>query len=349
MSDITSDYDRASSNKFRLILPSDFRGASVLLINNKEEDFISCINKRNVGDLRIIEDIDMTEGKYRFDYVYMQTSGSAIKKQILSIKKIIKFCVFKFYIIISKTDTGPPDFIEKIYSYIYKLNLFDKPDQPAPSYHQHLNNELSQRFSIVKSIDYLPLLNSSSSCLVFEMRKLEDILVISGPSGVGKSYFLEKLANGTHFNDHFPAISLNEYKFLTSAELKVSEGLDLERVLLHYNITRSLDLDYFTYENEPAEIIERASNRIVYVLACPVNVLISRVRSRVNGKPFWSRRRRIANSLISQYSQQGMLKQLYVNWINYCKKKGAKILYIDVGSSDNFRVVSEKKALDIVD
>lgn len=80
----------------------------------------------------------------------------------------------------------------------------------------------------------------------------------------------------------------------------------------------------------------------------PRDLLTSRLREVLNcQQPPKRKLIKKTERLISEYSQPGRMRELYENWISFCKAHGFLVKYIDV-SSRQAKAVSEGEALNLV-
>ncbi|MBI2485369.1 MAG: methyltransferase domain-containing protein [Deltaproteobacteria bacterium] len=182
------------------------------------------------------------------------------------------------------------------------------------------------------------------------IRSIEALRFISGPTNVGKSEFVARLKSGDPEVSQLIGLNLKDgWRVMTASKLQSRPDGEVKKLVLEYDICRTILRRYGYYQYDPALTIKRvADEKTVYVLVCPVDSLVVRVREVLNSyqNPKGKHVRK-AERMIFEYSQPGRLRKLYESWISYCKANGFELRYIDV-SSRNVKSVTEKEALMLV-
>jgi SAM-dependent methyltransferase len=181
-------------------------------------------------------------------------------------------------------------------------------------------------------------------------RNLTALRFVSGPSSIGKSEFVRRLKSGDLEVSQLLDLNMQDgWQVMTALDLQKSPGVEVNKLALEYNICRPILRRYRDYEFDPALTIERvADKKTAYILVCPSEYLVSRVKEVLNS--YWlpmRRHKRRAERLIFEYSQPGRLRKLYDSWISYCKAHGFEVRYIDV-SSRKAKAITEELALKLV-
>jgi hypothetical protein len=179
------------------------------------------------------------------------------------------------------------------------------------------------------------------------MRRLDSLQVISGPSAVGKSVFIDRLGSEDPEVVDILGFTLKDgWQVVMAKDLKTSAGRQIDKLLLHYDIAKPVERSSRIHDDDPALIITRAVSKVVYVLVCPPEVLIERVQMRVKNSHN-SKNVQRAKLLVSEYSQPVRLRRFYEDWISYCQVQGCEIKYLDV-TSDKVKAITKDEAFELI-
>jgi SAM-dependent methyltransferase len=362
------------------IFPLDLKGASVLNIGCEEGFFCFEAKRRNAGrivgvgpddgylsaamelnellgtDIDFLRcDISDIEELGLFDYVLCLNSLHLAEDPRDFIHKLIRIAGRKLIIEIADLRLKMSNARHRLWRLL--LTLLPYSFQPSVlilgSDGRYLMTRkwiealFQNRYSDIERVEFLDSDSLNRHLVVATMRRLDSLQVISGPSGVGKSVFIDRLGSGDPEVVKILGFTLEDgWQLVMAKELKTSAGKEINKLLLHYDIAKPIERSYRIHDDDPALIITRAAAKMVYVLVCPPDVLIERVQRRVQNSRNQNHLKR-KEWLISEYSQPGRLHELYANWISYCKANLCEIKYIDV-SSTKVRTVIEEDALKLV-
>ncbi|MGH7807922.1 MAG: class I SAM-dependent methyltransferase [Thermodesulfobacteriota bacterium] len=202
----------------------------------------------------------------------------------------------------------------------------------------------------VESVDFASSELKHRYLTLVSMRKLAALHLVCGPTNIGKSQFVNRLESGDQ--DLRRLLDLNPgdgWRLMTATKLQARPEGGIEKLVLEYDICRTILRRYGEYEYDPALTIGRvADDKKAYVLVCCADSLIARVREVLDSYKNPARKHvRKAERMIFEYSQPGRLRKLYESWISYCERNSFELIYIDA-SSRNFKQITEDEALNLV-
>ena len=213
-----------------------------------------------------------------------------------------------------------------------------------------IKNLVQNQYCDIERVEFVDSELKHRYLALASMRKLSALRFISGPTNVGKSEFVNLLKSGDPEVCRLIGLNLQDgWQVMTASNLQTGAVEGVNRLVMEYDICRTILRRYGDYQYDPALAIKRvADKKTVYVLVCPVDSLVGRVRAALNSNQNPERKHyRKAERMIFEYSQPGRLRNLYEGWISYCKENGFELRYIDV-SSRNVKSVTEKEALLLV-
>lgn len=175
-------------------------------------------------------------------------------------------------------------------------------------------------------------------------RRVEHLVVVSGPTGTGKSTLIERLTM-RHPAAAFIAEATN---FAGGVGFQVANSgsmadlaHDETEVLFHYDLLRPWRRDARVYERDEAlHIIDGARRLDVVTLVASPRVVRQRLRDEFDklADPE-SRPGRRLRDVLSLYEDPARLTLRIEAWIDFCHHQGAKILFID--TTDGYRPLDE--------
>lgn len=365
------------------IFPLDLKGASVLNIGCAEGFFCFEAKRRNAGrvvgvdlddacltaaiklngalgtnieflrcDIR--SDINTVEGIGMFDYVFCLNSLHFVEEPIDFIHKLIRVAERKLMVEIADPRLKTPKTRHRFWRSLLTLlpHRFHPSVLILDSYGRYLMTRkwiegiFQNRYSSIERVEFLDSDGLNRHLVVATMRRLDNLRVISGPSGVGKSVLIDKLRSGDPNIVNILGFTLEDgWPLIMAKDLKTSAAIEIDKVLLHYDIAKPVERSSRIHDDDPALIITRAVSKVVYVLVCPPEVLIERVQMRVKNSHNSQNVQR-AKLLVSEYSQPVRLRRFYEDWISYCQVQGCEIKYLDV-TSDKVKAIAKNEAFEL--
>ena len=177
-------------------------------------------------------------------------------------------------------------------------------------------------------------------CSMQEIREksVNKLIVIAGPSAVGKSFLINRLQS-----DAFPQFSA-QLGITEPALWSVKTALDLEdihelqedRLIVHYDLTRPwkrrLHSGYM--EDQPLTILQAAIEITFITLLATPEILLARFFSRRGEHPVRGIFRLTSllkprhKDITRLYRNPSELLSLYIEWTNFCKKFSPKAHWI---------------------
>lgn len=182
------------------------------------------------------------------------------------------------------------------------------------------------------------------------IRNINDISIISGPTNIGKSTLIEMLKSGDR--DSFKLTGIDpdtNWSIMTASELQKTPNVEIEDLILEYDICRTILRRYGIFEYDPVFRLFRNSNlKTVYVLVCNREEYLRRVRECFNklSKPKKKDKEK-SQRMITEFSHAFKYAGIYLDWIDFCKSNGCEVKYID-SNTGSIRVIEEDEALSII-
>jgi len=168
-----------------------------------------------------------------------------------------------------------------------------------------------------------------------EKRRIRRMLVIAGPTSVGKSTFIEKLRDG-----EFPELEkelgfhdLKNWESQTGGSLMNLKQAKVDSMIFHYDFLRVHFRSERTPDRDPVMDVLGVADEITFItLTAPREVLLKRLHSSeiepkmVDGK-FKGNKRHVAIRDI--YSRPGGIDRQYRSWFDFVKTKSSRQYVVD--------------------
>ena len=363
------------------IFPADLKGASVLDVGCAEGFFSVEAKRRNAGKVVGVDinderlntakkiadilkyDIDYINANIteieelgKFDYVLCLNLLHHVKDPIHVIRSLNKVTDTKLILEVADLRIKFYDLTKELWIPLFRiLPSFLKPSVfMIDSRGKTLltKNWIKSYFdNVFCNIEKLEFKNSDRNnryVVICYKRQLDYLRIISGPSGVGKSHFINNSPSDRFTKNNVIDFNIDEsWTVMKAQTLERSSKENIRNLLLHYDIIRPVKRGYSSFDFEPAlSIINTAKNKKSYVLFCKPDVLINRVK-KVLGKSPKSRHIYRANFLINQYCNPEKIGRIYRNWINFCKTNNCEVEYINV-TDEKPQIVTEQIAFSLL-
>jgi hypothetical protein len=350
--------DRQPSESIDQFIPRDLEGASVLQIGNSEN--LSCLDdgRRNIGKTVTIADADVLDAQELgpFDYVLCwdlpyrdkniagiihRLIGSTRRKIVIRIPGPSARSALNFETASGADSAG----LWRRFCGMLRDAVLPAISRGRVSPDDRKAWKWAEDLLYVqrRDIDHFELIGPDRSgryTLAIFIRRLRNLALVSGPAGVGKSELVRRLISGRAEPSHLFEFDVTGCDVLSADRLDEHPELKSDSLILEYNIHRPYIHDLKTYEDDPAMTIMRtAEKKTVHVLICSKDVLIGRLLSRRGSQSHLARR-------LEDYSRPSGLKELYEQWIAYCKGNGWTMKYVDVTSE--IKLISEDEAKHVV-
>jgi len=161
--------------------------------------------------------------------------------------------------------------------------------------------------------------------------RIENLIIVGGPTAAGKSTLLKRLLN-QKICPIAAAIGMqtdNPWMGKTPSSLKETGQEKIENLLYHYDLLRPWGNDARTYEREQGlDVLDCARVRKVITLWCEPKTMRRRLEDELKTvKRHWHRQR--IKDVLDLYHDGKRLAERLLTWTDYCKHKGAQLLFID--------------------
>lgn len=287
----------------------------------------------------INDDFEQTELDRKFDVILCLNVLHHLFDPVGSIRKIIKmssgkilieYCPVSFREIF-KITKNPISAILSLFPVIY---LGDKKNKVLLRSYLFSDKALQRIFNLHTEL-FEPVKISNSpfkgrKILEANRRRIKHLLVVAGPTSIGKSTFCRKFLGGE--------IDLNEEINSTDWRLVHARKLDSitrnpENILFHYDLMRPWGTSMRSYNRDPSlDLFEVAEKISVVTLVCPQNALLDRHDAVVEKGSGANKRH---NKLQKNYRRQDFVDRWYRAWFDRLDRYKGKIVNSHVLVSDD--------------
>ena len=124
------------------------------------------------------------------------------------------------------------------------------------------------------------------------MVQTNQLIILAGPSGVGKSYLINKIKQGecSRLCKQLGMLNPSSWRYVGVPGLKKIHQPIIERLVLHYNLYDGFKHLHFCSSHVtlflPNELINNADTIIIVTLLVPRSILVKRLNSRLLKKFF---------------------------------------------------------------
>lgn len=287
----------------------------------------------------------------RFDVVLCLNVLHHLLDPVGSIRKIIKISSGKIVIEycpanfreIFKITKNPLSIFLSLFPVIY---LGDKKNKTLLRSYLFSDRALQRIFNLhTELFEPIRITNSpfkGRKILEANRRRIKHLLIVAGPTSMGKSTFCRKIMSGE--------VDLNEEINSTDWRLVHARKLDSinrnpENILFHYDLMRPWGTSMRSYNRDPSlDLLKVAEKISVVTLVCPQNALLERHGAVVDKGKGANKRH---NKLLKNYQRRDFVDRWYRAWFDRLDDYREKVVSSQVlVSSENYAPVSEEHVYD---
>lgn len=167
---------------------------------------------------------------------------------------------------------------------------------------------------------------------IAEKRRVDDIVVVAGPTAVGKTTLIDSVLEGREVpTREVLGIDPSRSWIMTGPTmLHRLEGTRLDGLIFHYDFVRPVFRSTKTHDrDETLEILETAEQLTFATLIAPPEVLRERLlKSEIQPMTRGGRYRGSARFLkiLRTYEDPARLRRMYDRWLAYCAGRGRQVI-----------------------
>jgi hypothetical protein len=162
---------------------------------------------------------------------------------------------------------------------------------------------------------------------------VDRLVVIAGPSGVGKTFLVNRLGNGPlmEFSKQLGITELGLWSHPWGQELEEAPDLEVDRLIFPYDLARLWKFEYRSGYSEDAllKILHTANDITVVTLWARPEIILRRFRERRRRKAYDTQckgkaiirmlyQRAFPPEVTKLYRNAADLQSLYHEWIRFC-------------------------------
>lgn len=183
-------------------------------------------------------------------------------------------------------------------------------------------------------------------------REIGHLVIVSGPTGSGKSTFLDRVSHG-HPTVRFAAEAAG---IRHAADYAVANGDGLAvlasrepKLLFHYDLLRPWRRDAGIHQrDEVLHVVDCCRRLTVITLVARPSALCRRLEAELDGlADSGSRSGRRLQEVLHLYSDTNRLVDRVAAWIDFCRGRGAELRFID--TSDGYCALTESRWREIIE
>lgn len=305
-------------------------------------------------------DIDIDEVVEQFDYVLCLNVLHHMRNPLVVLEKLIKIAREK--LIIEVATPGKHDrkklglgFIEAFYLRRAPVIFVDRSGRGRTGQKyfispQALENMLMTHRRVFATVSTEKSEHKERFIVTAEKRRVKRILVVSGPTSVGKSTWIDKLQSGA-----FPQVEeamgrsdFKQWRSETGGSLINSHEAQVENMIFHYDFMHVHFRSEKTFDRDPLLDILGAADELVFItLLAPEEVLLKRLHSseiepKMKKGKFKGNKRHMA--IRDLYGKPGEVGKHYKQWIAFAKTFSDKQYVMDTWNDEKLIPLAEWEA-----
>jgi len=150
----------------------------------------------------------------------------------------------------------------------------------------------------------IPVAFKNRFLIIAEKRRIKNLLIIAGPTAVGKTTFLKDFYSGKLSKEFYKVFGVQnprEWKYVSSSRIYYLDEPCIEKLLLHYDFMRPYGSGRHAkvYERDEAlDLIKCAEKVVIATLYAPSKVLKARLKKSDIIRPGKEKRQRIPQKII---------------------------------------------------
>ncbi len=269
----------------------------------------------------IKDDFEKTKISKKFDVILCLNVLHHLFDPIGSIRKIInmssgriliEYCPASFREVFKLT-RNPFSFLLNFFPIIFlgddKKNVMSRSYLFSDKSLRGIFNTHTELFEPVK-ISHSPF--KGRKILEAHRRKIKHLIVIAGPTSVGKSTFCRKFLAGEV--QPIDGVNPEDWRLVAARDLR-SITRHPENILFHYDMMRPWGTSMRSYSRDPKlDLLQVAEKVSVITLVCPQKTLLERHEAVVKGGKARNKRHK---RLLKNYQHRSFVDRWYRDWFNF--------------------------------
>jgi SAM-dependent methyltransferase len=218
-----------------------------------------------------------------------------------------------------------------------KSGVQEKSDEPFYFSTPALRHFLSHQRHCVANLRVLEDDPANRDILIAECRRIEQCVLIGGPTAIGKSTFVQGLSDGKN-KELESALGFDSAKSWTAMSPEAhpkDRRSAIERAVYEYDLLRPWRRNGGAHgRDEALDVLARCAQARITTLVASREVLIERLQRSIEDSE--KRKGRPAKRLrhvLRLYERPARLEEVMADWVDYCGRSGAENVCVDVTES----------------